>query len=60
MAALITVIHDLLNFVGESVQMLMQPVEHLSLRLIRSQVSDDRSLSRVLAKLFEGRSGSPS
>jgi hypothetical protein len=32
--------HGLLNFIGQPVQMLMQPVEHLTLRLIRGQVAD--------------------
>lgn len=50
---LVAVVHNSLNVVCQPVQMLVQPVEHLALRLIRSQVADQRSLRRVLTELFE-------
>ena len=46
-------LHSRFDFVGEPVEVLMQPVEHFPLSHIGRQVADERGLSSISPELFE-------
>lgn len=46
-------VHGLLNFVGEPVQVLVQPVVHFAFDPVRSQVADQCGLCGIRAKLSD-------
>ena len=48
------VVDGLLEFVGQPVEMLAEPAEHVAFDRIGGQVPDQGGLSRILSKLFNG------
>jgi len=41
-----------LDFIGQTVEVFVQPVKHIAFDVVRCEITDQSSLGRVLAKLF--------
>src|SRR5438045_2890511 len=48
-------VHYILDFISEPVEMLVQPVKHVALRLVGCAVADQRGFGSFLPKHFDRR-----